>query len=194
MSKIAQLFAAVLIASAAAGAQAAPVLIDFQGVAPAGAQFGVGNDYIEDGYKIHNGAGALDAAIIGSGAQNTSGSDYYTWNSQLTNQAILTNLGGFDFSFGSLNVGSKSGSIAANFDIIGYYAAGGSITYNVRNVSAFTALSLSGFNGLSSVQFKFISGDFGAIDNLAVNVPEPASIALLGLGLLGLGAMRRRKA
>jgi hypothetical protein len=35
--------------------------------------------------------------------------------------------------------------------------------------------------------------DFG-IDNLRVDLPEPASLAILSLGLLGLGVMRRRAA
>lgn len=194
MTKFAQLFATILIASATVGVQAAPVLIDFQGVASSGSQFPVGNNYLENGYKLNNGASASDAAVISHVSQNTSGSDYYTWNSQATNQVFLTNIDGLSFSMGSLDVGSKNGSSIANFDIIGHYAAGGSLTYNVRNVNAFTGLTLIGFDGLSSVQFKYISGDFGAIDNLTVNVPEPSSIALLGLGLLGLGAMRRRKA
>ena len=194
MKKFAQLLATVSITLAAACAQAVPMLIDFQGVAPARDQFAVGNNYQENGYQLHNGANSSDAAIIGQVSQNTSGSDYYTWNSQSSNQVFLTNIGGFNFSLDSLDVGSKSGRSTANFDIIGNYASGGSITYDVRNANAFTPLILTGFNALSSVQFEYISGDFGAIDNLAVNVPEPGSIALLSLGLLGLGAMRRRKA
>ena len=30
------------------------------------------------------------------------------------------------------------------------------------------------------------------VDNLTVAVPEPSTLGLIGLGLVGLGAMRRR--
>jgi hypothetical protein len=42
-------------------------------------------------------------------------------------------------------------------------------------------------------QLDIVMGGSGGVDNLVLSVPEPTTLALFGLGLLALGAGRRRK-
>lgn len=170
-------------------------LIDFEGVAPDSTQLAVGNNYVEEGFNLFNPGASIDAAIIGQPFQNTTGSDYYTWNSNSVNNPItLTSLLGSTFDLFSLDVGTKN-NILGSFNITGFFSGGSSLVYNVINASAFTGINLN-WSNLDRVEFSYVAGDFGAIDNLVVestSVPVPASIALFAFGLAGLGFFRQRK-
>ncbi|GHF99179.1 PEP-CTERM sorting domain-containing protein [Thalassotalea marina] len=90
---------------------------------------------------------------------------------------IGTNLGtGSDTGTGSANLSVVGGIAASNFDTNG--EAGGS------DLVLSSSFQPGGPNGL-------LKGGFELTGN---SIPEPTSIALLGLGLLGFAAARKRKA
>ena len=116
--------------------------------------------------------------------------------------AALFSLQGFDFD-NAYATGSDSRTDSVT--VVGTHADNTTVTQvfdNLHNVERWTSFLTSGFDNLSSVTFTSV-GDpevRALYDNIIVNqpaapaVPEPASLALVGLALAGLAASRRKRA
>lgn len=96
----------------------------------------------------------------------------------------------YTFSFWIASDGLVKNQFQAIFD--------GVTLYNVVNEPAFgyTLESYSVVASTASTVISFSGRDdngFLALDDVSVTVPEPATLALLGGGLLALGVLRRRR-
>lgn len=108
---------------------------------------------------------------------------------------VITAVGGVDFTFDGMwaetwaNQGPRTGTVR------GYNNGALVWSSNVALTSQFQH-----FGGIAGAidELHLDLGNYFLVDNLALNddaapIPEPASIALLGLGLAGLALSKRRK-
>jgi hypothetical protein len=107
--------------------------------------------------------------------------------------------------------GSDVLQIIANTELLGTYAGRDyvdltAVTYQNPFLSSLDPVDLANlvlpsgcndqiFNHLTDAETRtYASGSIGSIGGQCVPVPEPMTILIFGAGLLGLGALRRRKA
>lgn len=77
----------------------------------------------------------------------------------------------------------------------GFFGHGGTISTDATGcgLGCIDLLDLSGFVGLAALEIQ-TTALFMVFDDLQlVKIPEPGTLALLGLGLVGIGMVRRRK-
>lgn len=110
----------------------------------------------------------------------------------------LTLTGTTPFSITSIDAGAfLVGGLAGTLDLIGNLVGGGTIIQTLNADDSFETFALSGFSNLSSLTLIGYTTIGISIDNLvleaaAADVPEPGSLALGSLALLGLLASRRK--
>ena len=168
--------------------------ITFENVAPAGGLVNVSPvaPYTEAGFTLtptNVQSAVFDSAALVDFPGDTT--DFFGFAE--TN--LITLSGSAPFFLNSLLIGPNTASSTptVSMTLLGTLSGGGTLTATFAGLSTATLETLNWAN-LTSVRFS-ATNDSG-LDDIVINqvpVPEPASLSLLGVGVLTVGALRFRR-
>lgn len=158
-----------------------------------------------------SGWGVASAAFWSSGSYNNNGTAMIGLagtRGSVPGQFNMRQTDGSTFSLQAFDVADLfRGTADNNVNVTGHLLGGGTVSASCVADNSFDTCSVFGFDNLTSVDFAQstmagwpATGTGLSIDNIVFNaptdghVPEPASLALVGLAALGAGLARRRKA
>jgi hypothetical protein len=153
------------------------------------------------------GGGQVDFTFSNSGPAASSITDVYWDDGALLGIATLTNGAGVDFSMGCSPGDLPAGNTVNFTTTVGFCADSDPptqpngvnpgetliVTFNIQGGMTFADVLADLADGTLRVGIHVQGYATGGSESL-VNVPEPGTLALLGLGFLGMATLRRRAA